>query len=88
MGDMMMSKVFKRLSQMRAFQHTSNRDHTINIFEYMSIDRGGYAKYPPPASYNPVKHWFAPTWYIFMLYLVRIDSFLYQQKLTFRYFID
>ena len=48
MGDMMMSKVFKRLSQMRAFQRTSNRDHTINIFEYMSIDRGGYVKYPPP----------------------------------------
>ena len=41
MGDMMMSKVFKRLPQMRDFQRTSNRDHTINIFEYMSINKGG-----------------------------------------------
>jgi len=71
MGDMMMSKVFKRLPEMRAFQRTPNRDHTINIFEYMSIDRGGYPKYPPPASYNPVKHWFAPTCcFLVVLFLV------------------
>ena len=33
MGDMMMSKVFKRLSQTRAFQRTSNRDITHRISE-------------------------------------------------------
>ena len=47
MGDMMMSKVFRRLPEMRAFQRTPNRDHTINIFEYMSIDRGGLCKKHP-----------------------------------------
>ena len=45
MGDMMVSKVFKRLPQIRALQRTSNHSHTISIRE--DIQKNSF---PPPNS--------------------------------------
>ena len=74
MGDMTMSKVFKRLPQIRAIQRTSNHDRTTDHSSF--IDKS----FNPPPLLLVLDH---ASLNISKLYWFRISDSFYNQKLYF-----